>query len=136
MRAIGEDTNMLLRTGLIAVVLAGLGTTAMASDHFSVRVVADTGAFTRVDARWGEGDRRYDEDGRWRNHWDRDRWGDRDDRERHEQWEGRHWGRHWEGDDWRRGDWHRRYWEGHGWIYAPAPPYGWHWDAYRGRYCP
>jgi hypothetical protein len=107
----------MLRAGLVAALLVGVGSTAMASDFGAP-------GFTRVDEHWSEG-RHWDGD---RHDWDR-RDGDRHDWDRHDR------DRH----DWDRHEWRQRYWNGYGWVYVTVPPppyYGWHWDPYRGRYCP
>jgi hypothetical protein len=111
----------MLREGLIALLLAGLGSTAMASEHSDGYLTRDSGGYRHVDERWREGDhdRHYREDG---DRWERPHWREHEGY-RHD-WDGRYE--------------HRRYWDGRGWVYiaVPAPYYGWHWDPWAGRYCP
>jgi hypothetical protein len=108
-RGYAEGFHM-LRTGLIAVLLLGLGSTAMASDRVRVNVgigsyYGDVGYhFSYVDG--GRGDRRWNDRHRYDRRWD-DRRG--------------YYGR----DSWRNG----RYYSAPRGYYYPKPYYG---PSYRG----
>jgi hypothetical protein len=105
---VNEGFHM-LRTGLIALLLLGLGSTAMASDRVRVYVGVDSYygdvGFSYVDR--GRDDRRWDGRHRYDRRWDH-RWGD---------------GRSY----WRNG----RYYSAPRGYYYPRPYYG---PSYRGPY--
>ncbi len=133
----------MLRTALVTALLAGLGTTtAMAGDHLSVSVAGGgSGGYVRIDDHWGGHGDHWESDHRgWdRGDWDRRGWDHRDWARR--DWERRQWERReWERSHWAGPGWGRRYWDDRrGWVViapGPAPYYGWHWDAYLGRWCP
>jgi hypothetical protein len=117
----------MLRTALIAILLTGVASTAMASDRIRVAVSYDSGGYGYSRA----GDRHYRDRGHYRDHYRRG---------------GRHYGydRRWDRDYGR--SYGRNYGRSYGWssrhYYSPRPYYYGGYGRYRdsryghGRYCP
>jgi len=114
----------MLRTGLVAVLLLGIGSTAIASDRVRVFVTFDSG-YHDVDYRYYGGSDRYRYAGGGR---DDRRW---DDRRRHDsRWDDRRW------DNRRHDGWYAgRYYSAPRGYYYPRW-YGYSRGYSGGRYCP